>query len=164
MSTGSRGSVDAGMAALRRAAASAAVRAPGVSGWSVGMHVHHCCLSTIEVCRALCASQPPVPASDFSLVRELVFVTGRIPRGRATVPDRVTPKPDIGTEELLPLLDESDRQLELARQAPRDAWFRHFAFGTMTRDRTLKFLGIHNRHHARIVEDILASSSPSNGR
>ncbi len=164
MSAGSRGSVDVGMGALRSAAARAAVRAPGVSGWSAGMHVHHCCLSTIEVCRALCASQPPAPAGNFSPLRELVFLTGRIPRGRARAPDRVTPKPDIGTQELLPLLDESDRQLELARQAPRDAWFRHFAFGRMTRDRTLKFLRIHNRHHARIIEDILAASSPSNGR
>ena len=164
MSTAQRGAVDTGMAALRRAAAKAAVRAPGVSAWSAGMHIHHCCLSTIEVCRALRASQPPAPARDFSPARELVLFFGRIPRGRATAPDRVTPQPDIGVEELLPLLDESDRQLELARQLPPDAWFRHFAFGTMKRDRTLRFLRIHNRHHARIVEDIVATSSPRNHR
>lgn len=161
---GNHGTGDAGMAALRQAADRAAACAPGVSAWSVGMHVHHCCLSTIEVCRALCASLPPAPTSSFSPVRELVFLTGRIPRGRAAAPDRVRPTPDIGTADLLPLLDESDRQLERARRAPPDAWFRHFAFGSMTRDRTLKFLRIHNGHHARIIADILAASNPSNHR
>jgi len=64
--------------------------------------------------------------------------------------------------ELLLVLDEADRQRELARQAPSDAWFEHFAFGPMNRDRTLKFLEIHDAHHARIVADILAASDSSN--
>ena len=152
----------AGTAALRDAAASAATRAPGVSAWSVGMHVHHCCLSTIAVCRSLCASRPPVPARKFSPVRELIFLTGRIPRGRGTSPDGVLPRDDMPATELLLVLDEADRQRELARQAPSDAWFEHFAFGPMNRDRTLKFLEIHDAHHARIVADILAASDSSN--
>jgi hypothetical protein len=59
------------------------------------------------------------------------------------------------TSELEELLRESERRIEAARQISPNHWFRHFAFGVLDRDRTLKFIGIHNRHHARIVQDIL---------
>jgi len=85
----------------------------------------------------------------------IVFASGRIPRGRAKSPDPAVPSEGVTEDELRVLLDESGRQLEAARAAPPDAWFRHFAFGVLDRDRTLKFIRIHNRHHLRIVQDTL---------
>ena len=84
-----------------------------------------------------------------------VFLTGRIPRGRGKSPEKAIPRDGLWTNELEELLKESERQLEAARQVSRDHWYRHFVFGVLDRDRTLKYLGIHNRHHARIVQDIL---------
>jgi hypothetical protein len=133
----------------------AAVLAPDVSKWSVGMHVQHCCLATIGVCQSLVASEPPVPWASFSLVTSAIFLTGRIPRGRGKSPEQAIPREGIWTNELEGLLQEAERRIEEARQVSADHWFRHFAFGVLDRDRTLKFIGIHNRHHLRIIHDIL---------
>lgn len=145
----------AGLDVLKKFIPRADVLVPDVSKWSVGMHVQHCCLATIAVCDSLVASEPPVPRSSFSLVTSAIFLTGRIPRGRGKSPEQALPRDEIWTNELEGLLLDAERRLEAARQASRDQWFRHFAFGVLDRDRTLKFIGIHNRHHARIVQDIL---------
>ena len=145
----------AGLDVLKRFVPKADVVAPEVSKWSVGMHVQHCCLATIAVCESLVASEPPVPRSSFSLVVSAIFLTGRIPRGRGKSPEQAIPRDQIWTNEMEGLLLDSERRLEAARQVSRDHWYRHFAFGVLDRDRTLKFIGIHNRHHIRIVQDIL---------
>ena len=107
------------------------------------------------VCKSLVASEPPPPSSGFSLVTSAIFLTGRIPRGRGKSPDQAIPSGGVSREELESMLTESERWLEEARQVSEDHWYRHFAFGVLDRDRTLKFIGIHNRHHLRIVRDIL---------
>jgi hypothetical protein len=145
----------AGLNLLKGFIPKADVVAPDVSKWSVGMHIQHCCLATIAVCDSLVASEPPVPRSGFSIVTSAIFLTGRIPRGRGKSPEQAIPREDIWTNEMEGLLLDAERRLEAARQASRDQWFRHFAFGVLDRDRTLKFIGIHNRHHVRIVQDIL---------
>ena len=131
--------------------------APEVSGWSAGMHVHHCCLTMIGVCGLLIESESPPPDSRFSMLTRLVFLSGRIPRGRAQAPETVLPRTGISGDELLALLDASQRLLESACAARADSWFRHFRFGVLNRDQTLKFIGIHNGHHTRIISDILAA-------
>lgn len=146
---------NAGLDVLKKFIPRADVVAPDVSTWSVGMHVQHCCLATIAVCDSLVASVPPVPRSSFSLVTSAIFLTGRIPRGRGKSPEQAIPREGIWTNELEELLQGAGRRIEEARQVSRDHWFRHFAFGVLDRDRTLKFIGIHNRHHTRIVQDIL---------
>ncbi len=130
-------------------------RVADVSGWSVGMHVHHLNLAMIGVCRSLAASEPPVPPSTFNPLRALIFTSGRIPRGRGKSPEAAVPSDGITEAELLTMLEESERLLDASRTLSPDHWYRHFAFGVLDRDRTLKFLRIHNRHHLRIVRDIL---------
>ena len=145
------------LSALREAATSADVMAPAESGWSVGMHLQHCCLTMIGVCGVLIESVPPPPDRRFSLLTTLIFLAGRIPRGRAQAPEQVLPVAGVSADELVSLLDESEHLLESARAARADSWFRHFRFGVLDRDQTLKFIRIHNGHHARIVSDILAA-------
>ena len=145
------------LSALRQAATSADVTALDVSGWSVGMHVQHCCLTMIGVCRLLIDSEPPPPARRFSLLTTLIFLAGRIPRGRAQAPEQVLPGAGVSEEELVALLDESQQLLGSVRTARADSWFRHFRFGVLDRDQTLKFIGIHNGHHSRIISDIVAA-------
>jgi hypothetical protein len=149
------GSFDLGLADLRSVVPQASVVVPTVSKWSAGMHVQHVCLAMIGVCQFLVASEPPPPPSGFSLVTSAIFLTGRIPRGRGKSPDQAIPSEGVSRQELETLLAESERRIEEARQVSADHWFRHFAFGVLDRDRTLKFIGIHNRHHLRIVRDIL---------
>ncbi len=148
---------DYGLEDLRTSVASAALRAPAVSEWSIGMHVHHCCLAMIGICQSLIASTPPTPRSRFSLVTALVFSSGRIPRGRGRSPDVVLPRQDVSPEELWTLLDQSERMMTGLRDLDPKAWFKHFAFGVLDRDKTLRFISIHNRHHLRIISDIRAA-------
>ena len=146
---------DCGLEDLRSSVASAALRASAVSEWSIGMHVHHCCLVMTAVCQSLIASTPPPPRSRFSLVTALVFSSGRIPRGRGRSPDEVLPRQDVSSVELGTLLDQSERILTEVHDLDPKAWFRHFVFGVLDRDKTVRLILIHNRHHSRIISDIL---------
>ncbi len=148
---------DYGLEDLRSSVASAALRAPAVSEWSIGMHVHHCCLAMIEICQSLISSTPPPPRSRFSLVTALVFLSGRIPRGRGRARDVVLPRQDVSPADLWTLLDQSERILTEVPDLDPKTWFRHFVFGVLDRDKTLRFILIHNRHHLRIISDIVAA-------
>jgi hypothetical protein len=145
------------VAELGNVVVSSGATAPSVSNWSVGMHVHHCCLVMIGVCRSLQASSPPPPASRTPWMRRVVFTTGRLVRGRAQSPERVVPRADITAAELAPLLDEAVSQVTTTGNLEAGRWFNHFMFGTLKRDDALQFLRIHNRHHLRIVSDIVSA-------
>ena len=148
---------DFGLEAFRSCTQKSDLCVPAVSKWSVGMHVHHCCLAMIGICDTLSASTPPPPRSRFSLLPALIFFSGRIPRGRGRSPDAVVPKQDVTQEELLALLDESERKLNDVRQLDAGTWFKHFRFGALDRDKTAKFMRIHNQHHLRIISDIMSA-------
>ncbi len=152
---------DYGLGDLRSSVPSAALRAPAVSEWSIGMHVHHCCLAMIGICQSLVASTPPTPRSKFSFRTAFVFSSGRIPRGRGRSPDAVLPRQHISPAELSTLLDEAERILTEAHDLDPKTWFRHFAFGVLDRNKTLRFIRIHNRHHLRIISDIVSNREHS---
>ena len=148
-----------GLEAFRNSVPKADLCVPAVSKWSVGMHVHHCCRAMIGVCQILSASTPPPPRSRFSLISAFIFLSGRIPRGRGRSPDTVVPNQDITQAELLALLEESERRLNDVRQLHAGTWFKHFKFGVLDRDKTAKFIRIHNQHHLRIISDIMAAKT-----
>jgi hypothetical protein len=138
---------------LRAGVAHAHVAAPDVSQWSVGMHVHHCALSMIAIGKGLAASTPPMPPERWTLPRFAVFTFGRIPRGRART--KLVPEPSVPAAELVALLDQSEALVAAALGLDRDSWITHPVFGPLRRDDALKFVRIHNRHHLRIVSDIM---------
>ena len=143
---------------LRAAVPHGSEARPLVSAWSVGMHVHHCCLSMIGISRTLQKSTPPRPRATPSLQRSVVLKLGYIPRGRAKSPSPVIPNPSVTPDELLELLDESVVHVRDAHTLARDRWFVHPLLGLMDRDAALKFVLVHNRHHLRIVADILRAA------
>jgi hypothetical protein len=147
-------SLQHGMRDLRRAVPDAAGGAASVSAWSIGMHVHHCGLVMTAVTRALIASTPPEPRSRPSLLARAIFATGRIPRGRGRAPQAVIPERDAPSATLVELLDESERLLTQAASLDSPAWFKHFVFGPLDRDKTIRFIRMHNQHHLRIIDDI----------
>jgi hypothetical protein len=69
----------------------------------------------------------------------------------------VLPQRDVPETELSTLLDQSEGLLTEAVDLDPNAWFKHFAFGVFDRDKTLRFIHIHNRHHLRIISDIMAA-------
>lgn len=146
-----------GLDDLRNSVDHAKMSVPTVSHWSVGMQIHHCCLAMVGICKSLIDSAPPPPRSRWSPITSIVFLSGRIPRGRGKAPDVALPKQDISKEELLPLLDRSEKFIAEASQLDSERWFKHFAFGILNRDKSLKLLRIHNGHHLRIIADIVAA-------
>ncbi len=132
-----------------------AVTAPNVSAWHVGMHLHHCALSICGICKQLIASDSPMPRAGFSPVRSLMLITGWIPRGRAQSPEAVIPKYDIGTDEIVTLLDQGQALLSTASSLDRGRWFIHPMLGPMTRKQTLRFIAVHNHHHLKIMREIV---------
>jgi len=148
---------DKSLAALAAVVPESDVRVPSVSEWSIGMHVHHCCLSMLGISRALVASTPPPPRSRPPWITSVILLTGRIPRGRAQAPRAVIPLAPTAQADLLELLNESGRQLDLVTRLDPQAWFKHFELGVLRRDRALRFIHVHNEHHVRIVSDILSA-------
>jgi len=144
-----------GLDDLRNALEHARLSVPAVSDWSVAMHVHHCCLAMIEIWQALVASTPPPPRSRRSFWTWVVFLSGHIPRGRQRSPQVALPKHDVSDAELLSLLDRCQQIAADVRKLDPGTWFRHVALGVLNRDKAFKFIRIHNRHHLRIIADMV---------
>jgi DinB superfamily len=140
---------------IREAVTRADASAPSVSQWSVGMHVHHLALTMINIGNGLAKSTQPAPPAKRSIAKHIVFTLGKIPRGRARTTKNGTPQPSVPAPELLALIDESARQMDAAAKLDRNTWITHPIFGPLRRDDALRFVSIHNRHHLRIVADIL---------
>ncbi len=128
-----------------------------VSAWSVAHHIEHCCLAMERICGAVAESTPP-PEGKRTALGVLVFKLGKIPRGRGKAPEASIPKHLPSQAELLAHLDRAEQTLERTGQLDPDAWFKHFVFGTMRRDHAIAFLDIHNRHHLKIIDDIVKHS------
>jgi len=86
-----------GLEELHRVLPWRALRNERVSAWSVGEHVHHCCLASLAIADGLASSSPPVPGSWRTLVGRFVLWRGRLPRGRARSPEFSRP-PEVGAE------------------------------------------------------------------
>lgn len=52
-------------------------------------------------------------------------------------------------------LDTAEARVRDAVALPEDAWYDHHVFGPFRRDKVLWFMGVHNRHHLKIIRDIL---------
>ncbi len=150
-------SPDHGISRMMEHLADFDVSASRISKWSVGMHLHHCCRSTIGICKALAASEEPVPPRGFNPKREVLLRTGWIPRGRAKAPDIAMPSDAITREEVEELLAKAREHLSAATELPPTRWFRHFILGVLDRDDSLRFIDVHNRHHLKIVARILTA-------
>jgi len=144
-----------GLVDLRAAVPHYAVQAPQVSGWSVGMHVHHCCLVIQAVHDALAASRPPAPRMWRSLIGRLVLWRGRFPRGRARAPEFALPADDMSPTQLTTLLSAAEQAVGAMRALDPGTWMRHFMLGTFTRDEAMRFAEVHTNHHLAIIREIL---------
>jgi len=118
------------------------VRNENVSKWSVGMQIEHCLLGTGGICSALINSKPYTGKIKKGFVRRIIFLTGIIPRTES------------GLRELLA---EASLSAQKAAESDCDCWWKHFAFGVMKRDEALKFVEIHNKHHLKVISDILSN-------
>ena len=133
--------------------------AASISNWTVGMQLHHALGATERIALVTAESEPGAETQKFNLARSVVLLSGRIPRGRGKAPKESLP-PEAPTEEELRRLVEGARAAWTKLEAADPAcWWKHFMFGVLRRDQVQRFIGIHNRHHLLIIEDILRASN-----
>jgi hypothetical protein len=126
-----------------------------VSGWSVGMHVHHCGLAMSAIAGTLIECDEPAPVRELGPRASMVLRSGTIPRGAAQAPDVAIPTRDVGSRILEETLSKSEARMERLPPVDDRCWYRHFALGVLTKRDAVRFMSVHNAHHLEIVADIL---------
>lgn len=139
--------------------------ADDVSAWSVGQHFHH--LAKVNkgivagVTRAV-ANPEKGGGEGLTVVGRIVLTTGRIPRGRGKAPEPYRAAERVSAEGLRALTEHVTVALgalraDASRVGAVRGRFRHPVFGFMTPAEWLRFMGIHNDHHLRIIRDVAAT-------
>ena len=88
-------------------------------------------------------------------LRLVVFTLGFIPRGKGKSPKRVLPPEIILKEDLEKQLVEAITNIESIQKLENNKYFTHPIFKQLNRNKTLKFLKLHTKHHLKIIKDIL---------
>ncbi len=147
--------------------ATATKRAPEVSAWSVADHLEHIALAETAILDRLEAATLETEADEgrddktrgLNWIGRIALTLGRIPRGRGKAPAPFVPM-DVDPASVADRYADIERRLEklsahLGTLASSRRRTRHPVFGHLRPAQWLRFLDVHHRHHARIVEDIL---------
>ncbi len=126
-----------------------------VSEAPTGWHIDHSLRVIIGVCKLLQRSDPNEYKKQFNLKWKGILVTKVFPRGKIQAPSIVNNEDEITQESLHALLQKAKELLEIIKTLPSKSHFEHQIFGTLDRDQTIKFLGLHTQHHLKIIQDIL---------
>lgn len=126
-----------------------------VSKASVGWHLAHNLKVIHSICSAIQISDPDQYRKKFNWKKELVYFTGKIPRGKARAPRAVVPENNFSSEELQEQISRARNEVKEISSLSKNAFFEHPYFGHIRRDETTKFLVIHTGHHLKIIRDIL---------
>jgi hypothetical protein len=127
-----------------------------ISKWSVYQHIEHILISNSRILeQILDRSSANLPIRGISILGRIVLLTGVIPRGKGKAPDFTLPM-GLSIVELKKLyydLIEKLDQLESIKLEGIVA--KHPYFGGLTKKQWLKFIEIHQRHHLKIIDDII---------
>lgn len=126
-----------------------------VSKASVGWHLEHSLLALIKMISAVEHSEPKDFKANFNWKRSLILALGKMPRGKARVPDSVKPGEEISEATIRPLLEKAKQKVELFESLSNDKYFTHPVFGDVQLKKTRKVIAIHTLHHISIIKDIL---------
>ncbi len=128
---------------------------PTVSSSSVGWQIEHSCLVIIKITDTVKQSDPIKYQTKFIFKKWLVFLTGKFPRGRAQAPASVMPVGEITKESLQKTIQDAKQAIVELASCSKNQYFLHPFFGNLNTPATIYFLGIHTKHHLRIIQDIL---------
>lgn len=127
---------------------------PTVSSSSVGWHIEHSLLVINSVITQMAKSDPSKYRWSFSFWRMLVFMTNKIPRGKAKAPKVVRPAESVPTS-LIAQLQLAKQQVDVLDTLSPNHYVEHPYFGHLNLQPTRKFLVIHSQHHLDIIRDIV---------
>jgi len=128
---------------------------PNISKATIGWQLDHALKVFNAVSEWIKHSNPKEYNWQYNTWRALLFPLGYIPRGKARAPKSVRPPEIIKTIDLHAQIEDARVHIEELKILPKEAYFKHFIFGMLTKKQTLKFLQMHTNHHLKIVKDIL---------
>jgi len=126
-----------------------------VSQASVGWHLEHSLLALIKMITAVEHSNPAEYKKEFNFKRSLVLLMGKIPRGKARVPDSVRPGENTDIATINALVEKAKQKAELFEKLEKAKFFKHPVFADLRLAQARKIIAIHTIHHLRIIEDII---------
>ena len=133
------------------------LKAPQVSDKGIDWHIDHSFKVISVVIKALKKSDPSTFRRKYNLLRSVIFVSGKIPRGKGKAPKSVLPPEVISKEVLLLQIKEARKHLNEMKELHADSNFKHPYFGVLNLKMAQRFLDIHTKHHLKIIREILQS-------
>lgn len=129
-----------------------------VSTSPIGWHIEHSLLAINKIIEATKTSDPNSYKFVFKPLKYIVYLTGKIPRGKAKNPKVV--EPEFFDENTLNVhLQKTKKVIEELRSTDKNKYFKHPYFGNLKLKDTIKFLEIHTNHHLKIISDIQKAAS-----
>ena len=126
-----------------------------VSKSNVGWHIEHSLLTINGITTVILRSNPKEYQWKFRVGKLLIFILGKIPRGKAKAPQIVFPKTTIDQPSLQEHINKSRNSLKELESVSNNHYFEHPYLGKLKKKETLRFLEIHTTHHWKIIEDII---------
>jgi hypothetical protein len=129
-----------------------------VSASSIGWHIEHTLLTINKIAEATKISNADNYKFVFKPLKYIVYLTRKIPRGKAKNPKLVEPEffDEITLKNHLQKTKTSI--LELV-SIEKNKYFKHPFFGNLKLNDTIKFFEIHTMHHLKIINDIQQAAS-----
>lgn len=128
---------------------------PKVSNSTVGWQIDHCLLVINGIIGQIEISDPLKFQPKWTFPKFMVFITGKIPRGKAKAPKVVIPTQVATQEKLIAKLAAAKNNVLKLDSFSENQFFNHPFFKDLNVKQTKKFLTIHTKHHLKIIEDIL---------
>ena len=127
-----------------------------VSTSTIGWQIEHSLLVINKVVSEIKKSNPSDYKWKFNKNRFLVqTILRKIPRGRVRAPKTVQPSEEITLEHLKSQLEITRNNLAGLQSLEAKNYFTHPFMGDLNLKTTIDFLGLHTKHHLKIIEDIL---------
>lgn len=143
---------------LQRYAPFASEQNASVSAGDIGWHIGHSLMSIRGILRLLEKSNPQAFAPKWSLARFYVMTFGKIPRGKGKAPERASPQEKLDESAIVEMASVVREKISKLKNMPPKAHFTHPYFGHLSTAQTVKFMGIHTRHHLAIIKEILRAN------
>ena len=126
-----------------------------VSTSTIGWQIEHSLLVINKVVSEIKKSNPSDYKWKFNKNRFLVqTILRKIPRGRVRAPKTVQPSEEITLEHLKSQLEITRNNLAGLQSLEAKNYFTHPFLGDLNLKTTIDFLGLHTKHHLKIIQDI----------
>lgn len=129
-----------------------------VSASPIGWHIEHTLLTINKITEATKTSESNNYKFIFKPIKYVVFLTGKIPRGKAKNPKTVEPD-FFDASSLKAHLQKTKNTIKELESIEKNKYFKHPFFGNLKLNDTIKFLEIHTNHHLKIINDIQQAAS-----